>query len=111
MPYELFKFLHLVSVILLIAFTFSAFANPSSSRRKLVLALAGSASLLVLITGLGMGHIFNFPGWFFAKLIIWLAISAFAGVAFRRKALNGPLSVITAVLVVLATWLAVFKPF
>jgi hypothetical protein len=42
------------------------------------------------------------PGWFFAKLVIWLAISAFAGVVLRRKALAGPLGIITAILVALA---------
>lgn len=111
MPYELFRFLHIVAVILLIGFTFYGFADPSSKRRKLVLSLGGIASLLVVITGFGMGHVWGWPVWFFVKLVIWVAISGFAGMVFRRKALAGPLGILTVVLTILATWLAVFKPF
>lgn len=111
MPHELFRFIHLVSVILLIAFTFYAFAHPVGDRRKFALTVGGIASLFVFLTGFAMGHTFGWPGWFFAKLVIWVAISAFGGIVFRRKALAGPLGIATVALVVLATWLAVFKPF
>jgi hypothetical protein len=111
MPYELFKFIHVAAVIFLVSFTFYAFANPIAQRRKLALSLTGIASLVVFITGLGMAHVWSWPIWLFAKLAIWLAISAFTGIVFRRTHLAGRLGLITAVLVVAATWLVYFKPF
>lgn len=110
MPYQFFQFLHVTAAILLVASTFSAFANPVPGRRKLLLGLNGTFSLLVLLTGLGMGHIWSWPVWLFAKIVLWLAITAMAGIAFRRRQLTGPLGIATALLTAAAVWLVYYKP-
>lgn len=112
MPYELYNFVHIVSVILLIGFTFFAFATSSSKSKKMVLTVTGILSLLVFITGFAMAHLrWGMPGWFWVKLVSWLAISAFSGVVYRRRGLAGILMVVTVALVVLAGWAVVYKPF
>src|SRR5690554_6530462 len=104
-----YLFLHLVGVILLVAFTFYAFAGPNAKTKKWVMSLGGIASLVVLVSGFRMlGG--SFPGWVIIKLLAWLGISAFSGLAYRRPKLRTPLLLVTVVLVVLAIWAVMFKP-
>lgn len=112
MSYQLYFFLHLVGVALLIGFTFYAFASPSATTRKWVLSASGIASLLVLAAGLIMVmKMGEFPGWVWVKLVSWIGLSAFAGIAYRRKGLVGPLMIVSLILIVGAIWAVVFKPF
>jgi len=109
---RIYLFLHLIAVIHLVGLTFYAFAGPSTSTRKLVLAVGGVASILAVATGLilvmKMGA---FPGWVWLKLLAWLGLSAFAGIAYRRRGLSRILMFMTVVLVVMALWAVTFKPF
>ncbi len=45
--------LHLSSIIVLLGYTFYAFAAPAETRKR-VLMITGTAALLVLVTGFGM---------------------------------------------------------
>ena len=113
MPYQLYNFLHLVGVILLVGFTFYAFSGPSIKTKKWVLTLSGLASLVVLVSGFGMlaQADMGFPGWMLVKVVTWLAISAFGGVAYRKQGLNGILMLISIILVIGAVWAVMYKPF
>jgi hypothetical protein len=112
MPYTFYNFLHIISVLLLVGFTFYAFAGPSTKTKKWVLSIGGIASLLTVATGLIMVMKLGvFPGWVWVKLVAWLGISAFAGVAYRRRGLVGVLMVLTVVLFSLAAWAVTYKPF
>lgn len=113
MPYELYNFLHIAGVILLTGFTFYAFAGPNVKTKKWVLGLAGLASLIVLVSGFAMQAkgSWGWPGWILIKIVAWLGISAFGGVAYRRRGLAGVLMLVTIVFVVAAAWAVIYKPF
>jgi hypothetical protein len=105
--------LHVTGVLVLVAYTFFAFAAPPETRKR-VLMYTGIASLLVLLTGIRLwqGVLgFHAFGWIFVKLGCWLALSAVSGFAYRRRELTGPLMIITLVLAITAVAMAFVRPF
>ena len=114
-PHE-FNFLHVFhvsSVLVLIGLTFYAFAGAPDTRRRVTI-WAGIASLLVLASGIRMLQAefnFAFAGWVWVKLACWLGISAFSGIAYRRREKAGVFAVVTALLAVIAVIMAYTKPF
>jgi hypothetical protein len=104
--------LHVASAILLVGWTFYAFAGPPESRRK-VLALSGILSLVVLLTGLRLWQgVYGFhAGWPIVKLACWLGLSAIAGIAYRRRNSVPTLLWVTVALVTIAVVMAYTKPF
>ncbi|HLS28004.1 MAG TPA: hypothetical protein VK041_05090 [Opitutales bacterium] len=110
MSYSFYNLLHLISVLVLVGFTFYAFAGPAASTRKPVLIVTGIAGLVALVSGFGMlGG--GFPLWVILKLVAWVGLMAFSGMAYRRAKLRGPLMIVSVVLIVLAVWAVVMKPF
>ena len=110
---NLLHVLHVVAVLVLAAFTFFAFAGAPETRRR-VLAIAGVASLLALLTGIRMWQgIFHFAaaGWIFVKLGCWLGLSALTGLAYRRRNQVNALMGLALVLVVLAVVMVYYRPF
>ena len=104
---------HVSSVLLLIGLTFYAFAGSPETRKR-VLMYSGIASLLVFLTGLRMWQAqfgFVMAGWIFVKLACWLGISAFSGLAYRRREKAGLFAVLTILLAVVAVAMAYAKPF
>jgi len=104
--------LHLSSVIVLVAYTFYAFAAPEETRRR-VLMITGVATLLVLVSGFGMLHKqhLGLPGWAIVKFVCWLGMSAMAGVAYRRRAQADLFMLITLVLAITAVAMVFVRPF
>jgi hypothetical protein len=105
--------LHVSGVLILLSFTFLAFAGAPETKRR-VLMMAGLGSLLVLLTGVRMWQAqFNLAlaGWIVVKLVCWLAVSAFGGLAYRRRAQAGLFAVLTLVFAVLAVVMVYLKPF
>lgn len=104
--------LHIASVFALIGYTFYACAAGIETKRQ-VLMLSGIASLLVLLTGgamLGIQHL-GFPGWAIVKLLCWLGISAFGGLAYRRRGAASTFMLLTLILALVAVVMVVLKPF
>ena len=105
---KIYQVIHLVSVIFLVAVTFRAFAAPTPESRRSNLMLSGITSLAALVGGFGlmakMGYAWDV--WVFVKIGCWLALSALAGVAYRKPEATKSLSwlafalVVTAVLMV-----------
>lgn len=108
-----YSVLHVLSAILLVAFTFQAFAAPRPETRKRLMMLTGIFSLVMLVAGVGLLHKLGlgFPGWVVVKLVCWLGISAMAGVAFRKPGSAGALTTVTVLLVVVALYMVYFRPF
>jgi hypothetical protein len=105
--------LHLSGVLVLVGYTFFAFAGPPETRRR-VLMITGIASLLVLLTGVRMWQgLFSFQmlGWLVVKLICWLGLSAIGSVAYRKRELTNSLMVAALVLAITAVAMAFVKPF
>lgn len=110
MSHNFYTLLHLISVFVLVGFTFYAFAGPAATTRKPVLIITGIASLVILVSGFGMlGG--GFPLWVIVKLVAWLGLSSFSGIAYRRAKLRFPLMMVSVVLIVLAVWAVVLRPF
>jgi len=113
MPYELYLVLHIAGLAAMFAALGAAALAPESDR-KLVAATHGTGLLIVLVSGFGMHAklgLEGMPGWFLAKLLIWLVFGGLIAVARRaegaRLAVWGALPLLGAV----AAWLAVTKPF
>jgi uncharacterized membrane protein SirB2 len=112
LPY--YQVLHLLSLAVLSAHTFMAFANPAPENRKRTMMITGIAALLLFISGFGMLSINKIPfatGWVIVKLVCWLGVSAMAGLAYRKAHLRGVLSFITLALVATAFVMVYFRPF
>lgn len=104
---------HVVGVLVLVAFTFFAFAGPAETRKR-VLMITGMASLLVLATGIRMWQgLFGFHafGWIIVKLFCWLVISGLTGAAYRKRDKANTLMVIVLVLATIAVVMVYAKPF
>ncbi len=113
LPY--YQVLHILSLAVLSAHTFMAFANPDPANRKRTMIVTGIAALLMFISGFGMLTINKIPfastGWVWVKLVCLLGLSAMAGIAFRRPHLRGKLSLATFALVAVAVVMVYFRPF
>lgn len=114
-PHELnaLHTLHVTGVLVLIAYTFFAFAGAPETRKR-VLMITGIASVLVLLTGIRMWQgLFSFKalGWVLIKLFCWLALSAVSGFAYRKREMANTLMVISLVLAITAVAMAFVRPF
>jgi hypothetical protein len=69
--------------------------------------------LLVLLTGVRMWQgVYGFAGgWAVVKLVCWLGISAFGGLAYRRRAKAGLWMFLTLLLALIALVMVYVKPF
>lgn len=122
--YNIYKVIHIFGIAL--AFTavgglnvavLNGATKASNAARKLISALHGTALFLLLLGGFGMlarlgliqGH--SFPGWLWAKIVIWLLLGGLVAIPYRKPELAKPLFVITPVLAAIAAWLAIYKPF
>jgi uncharacterized membrane protein SirB2 len=105
--------LHVISLLVLTGYTFFAFAGPAPATKKKVMIITGIASLLMLVSGVGLMHKlgYQWQGWVIVKIVIWLAISAFVGIAYRRPGARGVLSALTVLLLGVAVYLVYTKPF
>lgn len=104
---------HVSGVLILLSFTFLAFAASPESKRR-VLTIAGLGSLLVLITGLRMWQAqFNFvvAGWILVKILCWLGVSALSGLGYRLREKAGLFALLALVLAIAAVAMAYVKPF
>jgi hypothetical protein len=105
--------IHIAAALMLVGYTFLAFA-ADPSRRKKVLMWSGIAAVIVLLSGIRMWQAqfaFVMAGWIWVKVICWAAISALSGIGFRRRAQAGVLAFITILIVTLAVAMAYTKPF
>jgi len=104
--------LHVLAVLTLVGTTFFACAAPAATRKR-VLMWSGIASLVVLLTGFRLWQgLYGMAGtWAVVKLVCWLGVSAFGGVAYRRRE-KAPLWLgLTLLLAALALVMVYVKPF
>ena len=112
LPY--YHILHLLSLIVLTAHTFMAFANPAPENRKRTMIITGIASLLLFVSGFGMLTVLKISfstGWVLVKFVCWLGLSALAGMAYRKSHLRGVLSIVALALIVVSLFMVYLKPF
>jgi hypothetical protein len=104
--------IHVAAVLVLVATTFYACAGAPETRKK-ILMWSGIASLLVALTGVRMWQgIYGFHGvWAIVKLVCWLGLSAFGGLAYRRREQASLWITLSLVLSVVALVMVYVKPF
>jgi len=104
MKVHIYQILHVVSMILLVAFTFQAFANPDPKTRKRTMMLTGIFALTMLIGGFGLITVMKigFPIWILIKLVCWFGLVSIGGMAYRKPAKIPMLTGVTIVLIVVA---------
>lgn len=105
--------IHVSSAFALIGYTFYAFAAAPETKKR-VMMITGIASLLMLLTGIRMWQgilSFHVAGWVIVKMVCWLGLSAFSGLAYRKRDSAGMLMVVALLLAVTALAMAFVKPF
>jgi len=104
--------LHVLSVIVLTGGTFYGFAAAAESRKK-VMIITGFASLVLLVSGIGLLHKlqYGFPAWAIVKLVCWLGLSALAGIGYRKRKQAGLFMTIVFALVAIAVITIYVRPF
>jgi len=105
--------LHTASVLILFGFTFYAFAAPAETRKK-VMIWTGVANLLILLTGIRMWQgLYGFQafGWIIVKIIGWLALASFAGIAYRRRGKAGLFTGLSILIAIIAVIMVYAQPF
>lgn len=118
MPFELYKFLHIVGLLLLFAAMGGSVITAGTADRswkKMHGIMHGLGAFLLLLGGFGMlaklQIISGWPGWVWGKLAIWVLLGGAPFVLRKvpekaRGLLFGMLA-----LGVLAAYLALYKPF
>lgn len=109
---SLYFILHVISLLVLTGATFYGFAGAPETRKK-VMAFAGVASLLMLISGVGLIHKlgYGWPAWVIIKLAVWLLLSALAGIGYRKRAQSPVLIPVIFVLLLISVVTVYTKPF
>ena len=118
MPYETYKLMHVVGLLLLFLGMGGQLLGAGSERGqapKATAVLHAVGLLAMLVGGFGMmarlGIDWPWPGWLIAKLGVWLAIGALPVLVRRQLLPRGPAWLIAAALGALAAWFAIAKPF
>lgn len=111
MKTQIYQIVHVVSMVLLVAFLFQAFANPDPGKKKRTMILTGVMALLMLIGGFGLVAVqkVGFPAWVIIKIVCWLGLASLAGFAFRKPQQIPALMGIAIVLIVIAVVSVYFK--
>jgi hypothetical protein len=103
---------HVASIVVLLAYTFYAFAAAPETRKG-VLIISGIATLLVFATGIrmwqGMFH-FVYMGWIAVKIACWVILSGLTGLAYRRRAQASLFMAIALIVTVIALVMVYWKP-
>jgi hypothetical protein len=104
--------LHVSSIIVLLGYTFYAFAAPPETRRR-VLMVTGVAALLVVVSGFGLLHTLKlgFPGWVVVKLVCLLGLASISGIAYRRRAMADLFMIVALALAITAVAMVYVRPF
>lgn len=109
--YNALHIIHVFAAIVLVATTFYACAGAPETRKR-VLIFSGIASLLVLLTGIRMWQsLYDFSGaWAVMKIVAWLGLSAFGGLAYKRRTQAGLWITLSLVLSLFALVMVYAKP-
>jgi hypothetical protein len=118
MSYDFYKILHIlglacvcVSLGGIMLHAINGGSKATNSFRKGVMITHGVGLLLLLVAGFGMLAklgIHGVPWWAAIKLVIWLALGAFVGLAYKQNVAR-KLWLVVPLLVVVATVVARYK--
>lgn len=112
---HIYQLLHVLSLLVITAQTFMAFANPAPENRKRTMMITGIAAVIMFISGFGMLTINKIPfgatPWIWVKTVCWLVLAAMAGIAYRKPELRATLSYVTLLILAVAVFMVYVRPF
>lgn len=120
--FQLYNVVHIVGIVFLmaglggIALTAGSAASETQSTRRFAMVFHGVGVFLILLGGFGMlarlGIVrgTSWPGWVWAKAIIWGMLGVVAFIPYRFPRTARPLLLLLPVLGGLAAYLAIYKP-
>jgi hypothetical protein len=124
LPYTFYKVVHVFGLLLAYSAVGGVAVHAANGgtkaaavTRRLTAVLHGAGAFLVLLGGFGMlarlGYTSgaSFPGWLWAKLMIWVVIAIIVVLPYRRPSLAVPVLGGLPFLGALAAYLAIYKPF
>ena len=124
MSHSFYNVVHIVGIILFVAALgggavrgMADGGGDSPSTRRLLAGLHGSGLFLVLLGGFGMlarlgvMQAGGFPGWVWAKLIVWGGFTVALSLLLRMPRLALPILLALPVLGGVAAYMAIYKPF
>ena len=119
--YGTYKVLHYFGIMLLfvafgarISHALAGGEKGAHPTHRLVAISHGVALTIIFVAGFGMHAklgVDGFPGWFLAKVALWLVIGGLFVLPYRSEASGKPLWFALPILGALAGWLALTKPF
>lgn len=115
LSYDIYKLLHITMIILFFSSVGAAFLGEEKSKH--IKILTGVSSFFIFVAGmglmarLGVKHNEGWPAWAYAKLGIWVFVSAAAPILSKRVKKSYPIFYGLVGLGVLAAYIAINKPF
>lgn len=109
---RIYSLIHVLSVILLTASVLYITADPQAYKKKKMMTINGILAVLALVGGFGLIAKYNYSytaGWIIAKYVIWLFVSALAGMAYKKSKSFIILSLTIATGI--ALYMVYFRPF
>jgi uncharacterized membrane protein SirB2 len=114
MPYQVYKMIHIVSIVVFFsAYAVAAIKQGSIKREKII---TGVALVLIFVSGmgliarLGMPHGAPWPFWIHAKLVIWTVVGMAGHIILKRAPKFAPQFFwISIGFLVLASYMANYK--
>lgn len=113
MSIQLYQVLHIFSVIILTAVTFSALAAPRPENKRRSMMWSGILAVIALVSGFGLLARLGLAmqGWVFVKMACWFGITVLTSLAYRQPGQGRSLALLTLIAVFLAVSMVVMKPF
>lgn len=119
MSYQFYKILHFIGIFmvfsglggqLLHAMNRGAKQHPA---RKWLAIMHGVGLLFIFVAGFGLIARLGvgFPGWVWAKIVIWMLLGGIGAIAARKQAFANGIWILTIAVGGLAAFLALYKPF
>lgn len=122
-PRDFYEILHIIGIAMLFVaiggvsvHAANGGTRAASDTRTIVGTVHGVGAFLILLGGFGMLarmgflHGTNFPGWLWAKIVIWALLSAIVLLPYRKAALARPFIVLLPLLAGVAVYMALYKP-
>ncbi|MEQ1692860.1 MAG: hypothetical protein ABMA00_16330 [Gemmatimonas sp.] len=123
-PRDFYEIVHLIGIAALfmaiggVAVHAANGGNTTTSTTRRSVGIAhGLGALLILVGGFGMlarlgvKHGEGFPGWLWAKVVIWIVLTALVIVPYRQPTLARPMLLVVPLLAGVAVYMALYKPF
>lgn len=121
MSLAVYKILHIFGIVMaltgLTAFVTHAAtgkAKADNPLRAMAAGLHGAGVVIAFVAGFGAlakAGVDGFPGWFWAKVVLWLILAAGIAFPYRQRGLNRLFFLALPVIAGLGAWLALTKPF